>query len=247
MELVGILHVLLAHRRLIALGAVLAALVAVVVDSRVESRSSSGVAIQRVLIGPPDAPAVNTDVQAPTDALITRTKLLADLLSSDAVRTTIARGARIPPEQLVVKGPATLPPWVPAPLAVRASQVAAVARTPYVLTVEAADANPIMTLTAGAPGPRAAADLVSSATATVEDLLARNAHDPQALAVQPLGRAVAGAVVKRPSHLVTAAVPMVFLVLWCGGIVLVAGFAAQARRRRAQAVASSRGMAALLP
>jgi hypothetical protein len=234
------------HRRFVALGLVVAVLAGLAADRRVAEPAASGVAVQRVLIGPSDAQAVNRDA-VPIEVTLTRTKLLADLLSADASRTSIAATAGIPPARLAVKGPATMSPWVQVPLAVRATEVAAAASVPYVLTAEAADLNPIMTLTAGAPAAAVAADIVAAASSKLRALLAQGATVGPSLAVQPLGPIASRIVVQRPSHAVAVAVPLVVLVLWCAGIVIVAGIT---RRRRPGPTgagdASSRGPLALL-
>ena len=240
MELVGIMRLLLAHRKLLVVGVVLAVLVSVAANRRVGPTTSSGTAVERVLIGPADAVATNRATM-PTETLVMRTKLLADLMSADRVRERITADAHIRPGQLAVKGPATMLPLEQVPLAVRATQAAAATGKPYVLTVEAADLTPIMTLTAGAPTAAQASDVVATATANLRRLVAEGASARGGIAVEPLGPVLARTVVQQPSRVKAMAASIVLLILWCSGIVIVAGI------RRRPRPGSPQGAVAFLP
>jgi hypothetical protein len=242
MELIGIFRVLLSHHRLIVLGLAVAALAGMIADKRGGAERSSGIAVERVLIGPPDAPAGSADPVA-AEGLLMRTKVLADLMSIDRFRMRIASSAGIRPDHLVVKGPATLRPWVQMPLPLRASEAAAAAGVPYVLTVEAADLHPILTLTGEAPDAAKATDIVAAGAANLREVITQSSTGDPGLAVQSLGPARAHTIFRSPSHIVAVAAAVGVLTMWCAGIVLVAGVARERRRqaRARQRAESSRG------
>jgi hypothetical protein len=231
-ELLGVLRLLGVHRKLIALGVIVAVLAGVAESRRIERQTASGAAAVRLLIAPPDSETNDADAH-PTDELVTRTKLLGDLLSDARARAAIAARAGIAPEQLVVEGPATLPPWAQFPMAISATEAAAVAGTPYILTLEAATANPIMTMTGGAPTQAEAIKLVGAGTDALRALLDHGSRLGHAVAVQSLGPVGSRVIVAAHSKILVAILPVVVFGLWCVGIVLVAGFARQRRTARA--------------
>ena len=236
MELVAIARVLRAHRLAVLLGVLLALGTAFMVERRVGEATSSGLAVERLLLGPPNAPVINRDVVDGESTMI-RAKLLADVLSADSVREAIASRAGIAPDQFVVKGPATAMPWVQMPLDVRATQAAAAPGVPYVLTVEAADLNPIMTLTGGAPEEAEAARLVAAASDELAHMIAQPGNSASRLAAQSLGPIRSRTVHQVPSRILVVGAPLVVLVLWCSAVVLVGGLARRRRRPRLTALA----------
>lgn len=232
MELLSIGAVLLAHRRLLALGLLVAVLAGFMAQRRVGEATSSGEAIQRVLVGPPDAPAIKTDSVA-TQTLIARGQLLADVMTSEPERRALSTRSGVALDRLAVIGPASRPPIVPVPLAVEGTRTGASAPTPYVLRVESADTNPIMTLTAGAPTLADAQRFVDAGTATLTDLVGRSTGDRVALGVEKLGPVTARTVVNRPSKLMIVVAPVMTLILWCAAIVLLSGVRRFRRRENA--------------
>jgi hypothetical protein len=231
MELLSVGSVLMRHRRLVVLGLVFAALAGLLASRHYAEETSSGVAVQRVFIGQPDSPAVKIDSVA-TQTLTTRVRLLANLMTSNRERVRLSAAARLPLDRFAVIGPASQPPTIPVPLAVQATRASATATTPYVLSLQAADANPIMTLTAGAATAVEAERFVNAATATLEQLVAKAYGEGPGLAVQPLGPVSVSTSVNRPSRVMVLIAPLMVFLFWCSGIVLVTGIARHHRRER---------------
>ena len=232
MELLSIASVLLRHKRLLALGLLVAVLAGFMAQRRIGEATSSGQAIQQVLVGPPDAPAIKADSVA-TQTLIARAQLLADVMTSEPERQTLSTRSGVSLSQLAVIGPASRPPIVPVPLAVEGTRTGASAPTPYVLRVESADTNPIMTLTAGAPTLADAQRFVNAGTETLTELVGRSTGERVALSVEKLGPVTARTVVDRPSKMMIAVAPFMTLILWCSAIVLLSGIRRYRRRENA--------------
>lgn len=229
MELLNIGNVLARHRRLVAIGLMLAVLSGLAADRRVAEGTSSGVAVQRVLVGPPDAPAIKADYTT-NQTLIARTRLIGELMTTTSLRHQLRDASGLSADQFAVIGPAFRPPTIPVPLAVQGTRASATAAVPYVLTVESADATPIMTLTAGAPTAREAQRFVSAGTAVLGRLVGRAYGEGPGLTIQDLGPISATTAVNRPSYAKVAAAPIVTFLLWCSAIVLISGITRHRRR-----------------
>jgi hypothetical protein len=239
MEIVAILRLLRRHRAFVATGLVLSVLVALALSyhlslmpPKLGSRQQvSGVATARVIIAARTQPAFDLKSQL-TDTLGTRATLLADLLSTDSVRATIARTAGLEPGQVAVVTPAMGPPPVGIALAVSATEAAAIPREPYLLTVTTQGQIPIISLRAAGPDAVRAARVANAGTETIRALIARRSEGRPDIVVERLGPAVARPVVSGPQKAVAAGASLVVFGLWCTGIVIVAGLARRLRDRR---------------
>ena len=128
MELVAILRVLLRHRVLVVLGALLA--VAAGAALMLQGKTSTGVVTVRVQVRAPESRTVNLESDV-ARTLAARASLLADLLATESVRSATERDAGVPPGELAISTPAMGAfPTVPVPIAVRARQAAARAASP---------------------------------------------------------------------------------------------------------------------
>jgi hypothetical protein len=239
MEIVSILRMLRRHRLLVAAGVATATFVALVVAYQVSfmppslssRQHTSATATARVLIAARTQPAFDLKSQL-TDTLGTRAALLADLLSTDAVRARIARGAGLAPGQVAVITPAMGQPMLEMALAVAATEAAATAVEPYVLTVTTQGQLPIISLTAGGPDAVGAAKVANSATASLGELIAsRSAGRPDIL-VERLGPAMTKTLVDGPKKAVAGVAAIVVFSLWCFVIVVGGGLADRWRHRR---------------
>jgi hypothetical protein len=243
MEIVSILRVLRRHWLLVAAGAGLAGLVAIVLTfhatvlpPKLGSRQqTSAYATARVFISARTQPAFDLESQL-TDTLGTRAALLADLLSTDAGRAKIARAAGLAPGQVGVVTPAMGPPLLALALPVSASE-AATASEPYVLTVNADGKIPIISLGARGPDAIRAGRVVNAAAASIGDLIATRSSGRPDIVVERLGPAVTRTIVNGPRKAIAAAAAVVIFSLWCFALVVVSGLSGRARRRRAAATA----------
>ena len=227
MELVRGVRVLLLHRRAVAIGALVSCcLTAFLLYSSREQ--TTGYASARVVINAPNAPA--TDIKSDVaGTLAPRASLLADLMTTEAARAATARAADLRTSELAIVGPAALaPPTVPVQLAVRATEASRDVREPYVLSVGSDAAAPIATLQATGPNAAGTAKVVAAATAVLETVVARRDSRSQ-IHVERVGPVVAGPVVKRSSRAMALIAGALLFAVWCGAVVVAAGFATRRR------------------
>jgi hypothetical protein len=238
-EIVDILRVLLRARLLVLAGGLLAVVVGLLaayqvalVPPGVTSRQTvTGLGVARLQLD--TEPSLVTNARS-TDITVlgTQARLIADLMASAPVKAEIARGVGIPDAKLLVIGPSMLEPVVPSPLAKRASEVAAAAREPYVLTVGAGLGSelPIITIETVAPTARRADRLAKVAVkGLATSVSSLGSPGTSRLILRPLGapRAVSKA---SDSKLPLAfAAAMVLFAMWCGVIVVAAGVGARLR------------------
>jgi hypothetical protein len=236
MEIVAILRTLRRHRPLVGVGAVAGVLVALLLTFQVSlmppklgSRTqTSGAATAQVIIAARTQPAFDLKSQL-TDTLGTRAAQLADLLATDTVRARIARIAGLAPGQVAVNTPAMGPPELPIALAVSATEAAALAPEPYLVTVTTGGQIPIITLKAGGPDAVRAARVADAAATSIGDLIAGKSAGRPDIIVERLGPAVTRTVVTSPSKAVGLVAAIGIFTLWCATIVVVSGLG---RRRR---------------
>jgi hypothetical protein len=238
MEIVSVLRVLRRHRFLVAVGMGLAFLLALSLTFQLSlmppklgsKKQTSGVATARVIIAARTQPAFDLESHI-TDTLGTRAALLADLLSTDAVRKRIAKSAALEPEQIAIITPVMGPATLPVPLAVSATEAAAVATEPYMLTVNSEGQIPIIALRATGPDALRAAKVVNAGIASIRELIASKSAGRPDILVEPLGPAMAKTLVQGPRKAIAGAAAIVVLAMWCTGIVVLEWLARRRRRR----------------
>lgn len=243
MDILDIFRVLLRHRLLLVAGVVVAVLIAFAVGRRTSEQHANQTASARLLIGPSNATATTLDTVTP-ETLMTKAPLLADVLSTDDMRAQIAQRAGIRADQLTVMGPAFGAPTVAVPLATRATEVAAIAGTPFALVVRSSDQLPVITMLAQAPTSAAAAKLIDAAGGTLRDFVERRAatvgkkkkHTVR-LVVQQLGPIEVRTIVSGHARILAFAAGIVMFGFWCCAIVLLAGLVRVRRNVRARAAA----------
>jgi hypothetical protein len=243
MELVGMLRILTRHRTLVAVGVVLAALAGISVLYRISPGSphlasrttTSGTASVRVLIAA--AGSGSDQAQNAVDGTLgVRAKLLADLMSTEATRATIARGAGVRADDISVVTPAMGYPTVPIPLAVSSSEAAATAPSAYVVGVSADGQVPIITIRGFAADAAAASRLTLAGVTGLKELMAKRSERPAGFGAEALGSVIARTKVDSPSHAVALIAFIVVLSLWCSAIVFFGGLRRQWKRARLQAL-----------
>lgn len=236
MELVNLARFVTRHRIWVAIGCVVAVLAGLLAASRAGGTSTAGVAIAsgRVLID--QEPSLVADLKGKGEETIgIRARLLADLLAGDEGRAVIARTAGVAPDLVGVTTPAGGPATIQVPLPQKASEFAAATRTakPYSVTVISDDRVPVLTIATQAPTVRAATKLVDGATAGLNALIAARTIDPRhAVVATPIGPPRAK-LAPPPDHLsprvIAPAAALAFFLMWCVGLVVVAGLARAVR------------------
>ena len=228
MDTVRILRLLRRHALLVALGALVAVLAGLLSTYQISPlppkltlrATSSGTASGRVLLSARKEPAFGLESKV-AGTLSARAKLLADLMATEESRARIAREAGVAAGELAILGPSSGAPALPLPLAVQATESAALARAPYLLKADVEGPVAIITLKASAPDSTAAARIVDAAAASFRDLLASRSTRTPALLVERLGPPVEHTIVVAHSPSLAAIVAVVLFVLWCAAIVLV--------------------------
>jgi hypothetical protein len=219
-ELVALLRLLSRRPILIAIGAVLAIGMGVLAAGGETTRT--GTASERLVLDTAKSQLIH---QAPpgADTLTWRTVLLADLAGSRPLTDRIVHELGIKRSELVVVHPELTAPVMPATLATRAAEVAAVIREKYILTVSFDELLPIISLKAEAPDRRSAVRLVEAAVGTLKDTgtPARITPRIQGLVVQSVGPPRSRTIIDKPQPLLGIAVAIALFGLWCSGVALI--------------------------
>jgi hypothetical protein len=244
MELVGILRLLVHHRLLVAVGALMAVAIGTKLAVNVSlsplkltSRDSTEIfATARVLVDTPNQPAVNLESDI-ADTAAPRAPLLADLLATDRVRAMIARSAGLTPDQLVVFGPSSKRLPLSIMLAVRATEASRIVREPAVLDLDANGQIAIISIKAIAGDPTRAVRIADAATANLKLLVAGRPPNAYALRIEQLGPTAS--TIKRSGHSVALglAASIILFAMWCAAVVVLAGLARHVRASRLAAAA----------
>jgi hypothetical protein len=246
MEFLSILGVLAQRRILVALGVLAALLVGAMASGALPFGPGSsvgrpaGVAQTRIMVD--HRHTVVTDVAESSDTVGTQAALLANLMSGDAERDSIARRAGIPAEDLGMQRMDLARLVALGQLADRAGKASSAIARPYVVNVGATSPLPILTIDAFAP---TAADAARVATATRETLAevvaARAPTASRSVVLKPLGDVRSLTVpASRRSPIFGVIGALGFFVFWCCAVVVLHGLQ---RAWRNVAVASARGAA----
>lgn len=172
MELLSVLRVLARRPLLVALGLLAAAVAGVATGEALSAPAErrSAVARSEIQIDTPNSLLV--DLVAIDSALRAQTVLLADQLAGSEQRAAIAHAAGIAPARLtVLRADAALPPRV-SPLATRAAEAAATARSAYVLTVSATTELPVISIRATGADSATVGRLAQAPTTVLQTLTA---------------------------------------------------------------------------
>jgi hypothetical protein len=220
MEFVALLRILWRRRVYVAAGLVLALAIAFAA-SRGQS-TQLGIASTRVVIDTVDSQLVDAEPVG-ADTLAWRAALLGDLMGSDAGRPRIASAMGIPERDLAVVGPHLNEPPRNTPLARRASEAAAITTEPYVVAIQADDPLPIIDIDATAPSRRDAARLATAAKDAIREMAAAHPDTADLLAfvVDDAGAMKTKAITNGPRRGLAAALALLFLAVWCTGVIVV--------------------------
>jgi hypothetical protein len=244
MESITILRELWRLRYLVVLGGLLAIAIGLMTAYRVslappklESRQYDvGVASARMLIDTPDSQVVDLNPKGAA-SLGTRASLLANLMASGPVKAIIARDAGVPANRLVAVAPPATGATVPTPLSQTAAQNANVAGA-YLLTLQADETLPIISIEAQAPDANQAARLANAATTGLRDYLksvagAQNVPAARQVVISGLGAAQSAKVVRGPRRLFAIAAFVFVFGFICFSLIMVSGIARGWRRAAA--------------
>jgi hypothetical protein len=218
MEIVQIVRVLLARRRAVAAGLVLA--VALVVVKGPSPTASAGVVTARVALFTPKAQIVDAH-QDTTDTLSWRAVIVADQLVSSTVQQEIAQEMGVGTEQLAIVDTSLAEPMVPASLPRAASDAATAADRPYLISVYADGIQPIITLSVLAPDSSRALRLTQAAVGALQRTApVTGGKGVSRFSVDSVTPPVAKAVTVGGGWMTSAGLGLTFLVLWTIGVVL---------------------------
>jgi hypothetical protein len=211
MEVVHIAKMLWSKRLLVACGALLALVGALVLSSRLSLMPPGlndptvrvGAATTEILIDSPKSTI--GDLRRDTFPLIARSGIFARFLGADGATDAIARHAGIPKKDIGVVGPKLTISGVPDQAAAeRASRVRGA--SPYLLQVQTGDDLPLLTVFAQAPTEEGARTLANSTAGALEKYIANyqaEAGIPERgrVTIRQLGTARAGMIVEKPGVL----------------------------------------------
>jgi hypothetical protein len=240
MDLLGILHVLVRRRRLVGVGACVAAIAGLLSLYEVSlsplgltsRQHTAGAGVARMLVDKPRSASTSV---TPLDEAISlslpiRARMLADLTAAEPWRTAVAREAGLRPDQLFIATPALDGPPTKSPLALATAIAAATPNKPHVLRLVIDGSVPIIWIETSAPTPRGAARLADAAAHTLTTIAAsRGAGQRSGIAVERLGAGRALAVPVGPRKAFGGLLALVIFAGWCGALVV----ASSVRRRRA--------------
>jgi hypothetical protein len=228
----------LRHRRVVILGVLIAVTAMVLMVYRVapglppsfESRQYEvGIASGAVLIDSQSSQAVDlgtAEVKVDVGSLSARAKLLANLLVTRPLRDEIATEAGVRPDRLITELSSTTEPGAPPP---EATEVTVRADDPdaNIISLQTSETVPIITVNAQAPTEETAARLAASTIARLQEYLVTVAAnnelpDIRKLVMRPLGQPTSAVAARGPGKRQAVMVFLFLLVLWCGGVVILA-------------------------
>jgi hypothetical protein len=161
-------------------------------------------------------------------SLTVRAQLLANLLGTSPLREQIARQAGISPETLVAISPddaADTGTTVSVGATLDESD-----RRASVVNLSVRETVPIITVAVRAPDRATAARLASSTVTRLKQYLGSVAAvdrvpNSRRLVVKPLGSAHSATEPRGPGRVLAVGISVLLLLLWCGAILAIAGFA----------------------
>lgn len=228
MELARTLRFLWRRRRLVAVGAVVAFLAALLSVSRVglfppslEGRTNVfATASTQILVDTPDS--AFADLSYDIDPLEVRAGVFARFLASPAAISMIAREANLPVDAIEAQGPfeVNLPPVEQEPTAEKRSTQIIGEGALYRLRFESNPELPIISVFAQAPSEGAAIDLATAAPAALRSYVERIQDEQSTPAerrveIRRLGKATGGVVNKGANLQIATLVFVVVLIGWC--------------------------------
>lgn len=173
MEIITFLNLLWARRIVVVLGALVAIAVGVLATQRGSSPSTSGAAVTARVLLDTRKSQLAAAAPAQADTLAMRAYLLAELMTTDRVRTLVAGQAGVPAGHLDILGPrASMFPPLPTPSSLKASTLATTASQAYALSLDVDYATSIISIEADAPDSAGAARLAAAGIGVLSSSLA---------------------------------------------------------------------------
>jgi hypothetical protein len=219
-EVFAVLRLLWHQRRLVLLGAILAAVAAYVFGP--SPSPPRGVASTRILLDTSRSQLVADEPDDVAETLAWRATLAAQVLATDNNRRAIASAAGIPPERLDVTDLELMFPVIPASLPRTAAKASLSAPTqPFALSLHTDDAVPIISITAFAPDRASAVRLTEAAVTTLRRYASGTpSAEVLGLAVQTVTRIDSVTIPSRRNRKKTAAIAVVVFGLWIAALTL---------------------------
>jgi hypothetical protein len=238
MAVIDVLRDLFRHRRVVIVGLLIALTAMVLIVYRVmpglppsfESREYEvGIASGAVLIDSESSQAIDLgtpEVKVDVASLSARAKLLANLLVTRPLRDEIAIKAGVRPDRLITELSSTTEEGTPPP---EATDVTVGADDPEanIISLQTSDTVPIITVNTQAPTEETAALLAASTIARLQKYLesvaaANELPNTRKLVMRPLGEPTSSVASRGPSKRQAVMVFLFLLVLWCGGVLILA-------------------------
>ena len=214
-----LLRTLWRRRALIGLGALLA--LALTLKLITSTGDGGAIATTEVLIDTPQHQLVDR-TSAGVETLGWRAAVLAEMLGTESAKRRIARGVPVPSRMLTVVASELNVPTIDASLPGVASEAAASAVTPYVLTTRTDTVLSLIEIRAEAPDRERAARLARAAVSQLESggVLGPQPHSRR-FVVTPVAPISARAAPADPQVLRTFGLGGTVFCLWCAAIFLV--------------------------
>jgi len=228
METVTILRELWRRRRLVAVAALAAGLVALLLTHTLSLPPKSrkfevGVASARILVDTPDSQVVEVAPRG-SDVLGTRASLLSNLMTEGELKAEIARRAGLRPRQLIAATESEAEPGLP-PAARSVDPAKLHLLTTRLVINPTGDPLPIIEIAAQAPDAAKAGQLAGAAVTGLRAYLDSKAAveqvpDARRLGVTGLGAPQADTDVRGPRRVVAFAAALFVFLAGCAAIVL---------------------------
>jgi capsular polysaccharide biosynthesis protein len=236
MELAEIFKAIRA-RKLLALTVVAVAIAAAAAIKVTSHSVDTGAATAQVIVDSPQS--VLADLQQDPTPLATRASVFAQVMASSVVLDSIAHATGIPASEITAQGPFSgsgLALNVVTPSEARGVQLSAQG-VPYRLTFVAQTTLPIITISAQAPTPAAAARLANAVSVGTNQFVQSLQQQTQTkgskrVTIRELGPAQASTVNSSSALVMMAAATVAILVLGLVAILLLEARARRARRIR---------------
>lgn len=229
MELSVILRILWRRRAAVALGCVVAVVVALTLGKPTPGTviASGGLML--------DTPVSQLSHAAPlgADSLTARAILLGNLLATRTMEARIAGAAGLPRDDVAVIVGSSRIPTIPTALARHATDAIAARPEKHLVVVDVEEPLPLVSIEALAPDRRSAVELEGAATRVAQGAAAA---DSRRVVVESVGPAEVRLIPGSSGRVKALAASIVVFALWSGGVV----FTSVAMRRRRRPAAALR-------
>lgn len=226
MELVRIARVLVHHRRVVGLAALLALAAGLAIATTRGTAPTRGLAQVKVFVDTRASYA--GDLAGGTEALGLQAALLGALIANERQATMIARRSGVAADSLEVLVAGITEPKRPSTLTRSIASTLTAPQRPNAVVISADSSVAIVSIIASAPTAAIAGRLAAASTDALRAVTAAKAPSPQrSLVIRQLGavRAIGVSDAGLPGAVLGFAVAVALFTLFCGAIVIASGLA----------------------